>query len=165
MGNDRECRSVQEQVAAYSGGWLSASMRARVEAHLDACERCAAVYRLDDRLREALSAIPQDIAPAASWAQARQAASAVRPSPVRRRPALALAAAGAAAFCALLLFRGEMRTPPHQPASTTQPGLAIAPQSTWVDAHDLLSAGEVTADPNRAVVLLYASRRRDQAVR
>lgn len=137
------CWLLRRRLGAYRDGELSPAARARTEAHLARCGRCAAELATLGRLAAAL-AIDLPEPPAAVWeafwpgVRARLAVADVEPepepaprrlwAPVLARPALAFGSAIAVAAVAVLaLFGPWSATPVPEAPRLVQPSTAQAP--------------------------------------
>lgn len=149
--SERDCARVRNRIAGYREGWLGGRERARIERHLSGCSSCAREARRDAALSAALGAVSAAAAPPAVW----RAPVAPRPLPARLRPAWALASGllavllGWAAWMGLAGWGGS-RAPGEAPAPAV---VAARDEQPFLAAHALVSMGDVSLDPNRAVVL------------
>lgn len=183
MGDGEDCRRTIERLGAHARGTLTASRRARVDAHLQACPPCAEVAaearHVGTRLAPAL--LPALIGSAAAAAyltpagRAMAAASALTPLPAALAPtgALTIAASGTLAVGALVstgfatlalagaLVGGAVAAAPVSPApvsdlATTQapmPGTATPPVAETRSAAPETTPAPAVTAPSAPVVV------------
>ena len=180
--NDRTvCDAVRRDIAAYRSGWLERSRADEINAHLARCQDCAAELHRDERLESALEAMPQMVPPTVTWAEVQTSRSPAPRARAFRQPALALSGAvGAATLAVVLLATHPLGVGTHpvpaRGASVGSSGIAsgigarpdtpdVAQTFPTVLAHNMISAGETTGDPNRDIILMYGSGSQRKVVR
>lgn len=147
------CRSIQDDLAAYHGGWLKVARAEAVRRHLAACPACAAEAARDRALVRALSEAPAETPVIPEWS--RVPAERGRPSRIWSpfaRPALGFSGALAAAALALVVWT---RLPGPVPQETGSEA-AEASVVSQVAVHNMVAAGSFSGDPNRDVLLMYS---------
>jgi anti-sigma factor RsiW len=148
------CRSIQDDLAAYHGGWLKAARAEAVRAHLAACPDCAAEAVRDRTLARSLGEVRAEAPVIPEWS----GVLAERGRPSRGwspfgRPALGFSGALAVAAVALVAWTRLPGPVSHDPAS--EPGEASV--VSQVAVHNMVAAGSFSGDPNRDVLLMYSS--------
>lgn len=157
MSGGRECARAREQITAYREGWLRRTGRQALEEHLADCPECRRELQREEVLCRTLAALPQDAPAPITWAQVRAAHPSPRSAEARslRRPLLAAATALIALLMLMLNLENGPRNGSVRPPENGMISAATA-DAAFADAHLLVSASEMTADPNRAVLLLYS---------
>lgn len=146
------CAGVREKIVARKEGWLSAAEEAAFDAHIAECSDCRKEMEIDARICAVLDTVAERDVPAPAWARVASKAGTSQ----RRLPRwLLVPALGAAAASVALLWLTTVtpiRSPSHAPAASTETIAAAAS-----DAHLLMAASQVGADPNRAIVAWVSS--------
>ena len=164
MQNHEQCEGVRRDLAALRYGWLKPDRAALVEAHLAACSDCAAEARRDARLVSELEFAEAAVTVVPPWAQVLETRGrAATHRNTMRRPLLGLSGALAAAALLVVYWTqsvGGVRGP--QPGDTAGPfgaadSVRPAAESQQVLAHNMISAGSLSGDPNRDVVLMFGT--------
>jgi anti-sigma factor RsiW len=167
MNDARQCATVREDLAAYRGGWLGRTRMLQVERHLAGCAACATELRRDEGLEAALQGLEGTAPRPVTWQQVRAARTPVRSRAALTRPAWVFSAAAATAALAALLVFGTHRQAGMAPHVADAPIAATAASDTAAPilAHNLVSAGDISGDPNRAMLLVYGAPSVERTVR
>jgi len=146
------CAEVREKIVARKEGWLKAAEEAAFDAHIAECADCRQEMEIDTRICTVLDTVAERDVPTPAWSEVTRDA---RRSERRLPRWMLIPALGAAAASAALLWLTTI-APVHVPsrAPTASPEVIAAAAS---DAHMLMAASQVGADPNRAIVAWFSS--------
>ena len=152
------CERYREALVDDHMGLLDPADRITFDEHRATCRACAADAQRDAWVCDGLQTLPAVAPPETSWQQVLAARRPARP----KWSSLRLSLAGAVAFAVLatILFLHPFQhdTPPGQVATTAPTAVTIAAESApFAGAHSLISASDMTGDPNRDVILLYGA--------
>lgn len=147
----------KELVAAYRAGWLDGSERIQFEQHLHACPDCATEMEKDARLGSLLAQAQVDPAPPSTREAVIARHRARRPRHLVWKPALGFATAVLVAVAGYNVL--------NPPDNISNPGSditasVVSDQRLVVDAHQTMSAADLTGDASAAVLRVVATRQR-----
>jgi hypothetical protein len=158
MNRIRNCTEVKRRLAAFREGWLSSDDARTIGDHLKECPTCAAEAAADAKLVSALGDLQVDpvSVPTLNLPDRRRRALGWRP---------ALAAAAALALVLLWVGFGRLGRSPGTPLAQGTSVEARAPDEAFSDAHFMLAASDMGADPNRAILLGGIGRKNKERTR
>ena len=150
MPNMPLCRSIQDDLAAYHGGWLKAARAEAVRRHLAACPACAAEAARDRALVRSLAETPAETPVIPEWSRVLAERGRRRRSwSPFARPALGFSGALAAGVLALVVWTRLPGPVGQGPAPAGEPSVV-----SQVAVHNMVAAGSFSGDPNRDVLLM-----------
>ena len=152
------CENIENLIAAYADGELDGMQKDLVKAHIEACPRCAELYREYLALNEALSACaeraPDDLCDKVMAAVQKEKAAAVKPMRgVRFGRAASFIGVGVAALLCISVVSsvivkymwqngGAMEAPESQEPSWTQGGAFAPGEEGTMDSPTLEDAAD-----------------------
>ena len=143
-----DCSKVQSEIVARQEGWLSPRDAAAFDQHVAGCQVCRKQLDADTELRRALEVLGAKEVLTPSWPEVRDRN---RATPSGRLPKWLLAPALGVALASLALIWITYR---HAPTRIPKEPIVVADTLTSVApaTHMLMTASDLGADPNRAIV-------------
>jgi anti-sigma factor RsiW len=157
MKNGVTCKQYREALVDLHAGVVADDLGAALERHRVACPACATEAVKDDRLRALLASLKEESPLPVTWAQV---LGDRRRTTSRRAWRAVPAFASLAVLVALYLanpfhHNGTVPSPPQ--VSSPKVNVTSSTHSSFEDAHALISASDMSGDPNRSVILLYGA--------
>ncbi len=160
------CNKTREYLAGYREGWLDLDLTEKVRAHLQGCPKCELELKRDHSLSRAIEELPERGVDPVTWESvyaSKKRDARANQFQGKRRLAYAFS------VCCVLFILGVLFG--HLDESrriVSQNNIAqigtVAPANngmrSYIGVDAVLSAADVTSDPNRAVMLLYESKNR-----
>lgn len=160
------CSKTREYLAGYREGWLSPDLMEKVRTHLEGCPKCELELKRDISLSRAIEALPERSVDPVTWGAvyaSKKGDARVNQFHGKRRLAYAFSVC-----CVLFLFGVLFGHLDESRRIVSQTNMAqngrMAPTNngirSYIGVDAVLSAADVTSDPNRAVMLFYESKNR-----
>lgn len=156
MKSGMTCESFRERIVDNRDGGMDPILRHAWEDHRRTCAACNEEATRDERLCALLASVPAESPFAVTWSQVLAARQPITRTRFTRPAAWALASATIAALALLVPPLGN-RTDVEPIANTPAQNKIVADDgSSYANAHTLVSAADMSGDPNRAVLITFA---------
>ncbi len=160
------CNKTREYLAGYREGWLDPGLTEKVHTHLQGCQKCELELKRDNSLSRAIEAMPERSVDPVTWEAvyvSKKDYARANQFHGKRRLAYAFS------VCCVLFILGVLFGRLDESRRiVSQKNIALIGTVTpanngmrsYMGVDAVLSAADVTSDPNRAVMLLYESKNR-----